>query len=60
MHNPTPKKREKIPNEINLFDEIIPLGVPEVAAGMDEAEGEEAPSGDDTFYTDNYNTDLSP
>jgi hypothetical protein len=51
--------REKIPNEINLFDEIIPLGVPEDADGMDEAEGEEAPS-DDKFYTDNYNTDLSP
>lgn len=59
MHNSTHKKREKIPNEINLFDEIIPLGVPEDAVAMDEAEGEEAPS-DDKFYTDNYNTDLSP
>ena len=52
--------REKIPNEINLFDEIIPLGVPEDADAMDAAEGEDAPAGDDTFYTDNYNTDLSP
>jgi hypothetical protein len=59
MHNSTPKKREKIPNEINLFDEIIPLGVPEDVDGMDAAEGEEAPS-DDEFYTVNYNTDLSP
>ena len=60
MPNSTPKKREKIPNEINLFDEIIPLGVPEDADAMDAAEGEDAPAGDDTFYTDNYNTDLSP
>lgn len=52
--------REKIPNEINLFDEIIPLGVPEDADAMDAAEGEDASAGDDTFYTDNYNTDLSP
>jgi hypothetical protein len=53
--------REKIPNEINLFDEIIPLGVSEDNDDeMDETEEEEEAFSDDKFYTDNYNTDLSP
>ena len=53
--------REKIPNEINLFDEIIPLGVSEDNdEEMDETEEEEEAFSDDKFYTDNYNTDLSP
>ena len=52
--------REKIPDELDLFGEIIPLGSPKAKSEMvDEDASEEEPEGE-TFYTDNYNTDLSP
>jgi len=51
---------KKIPDELDLFGEIIPLDLPKAKSKKMDEEAPEEESGDETFYTDNYNTDLSP
>jgi hypothetical protein len=52
--------RNEIPDELDLFGEVIPLSSSKTKPKEMEEDAPEEESGDETFYTDNYNTDLSP